>query len=294
MAIRCSLLGHDYGDSEVEREREEQGNEVVVTIREEQTCSRCRKTKLVSENKEVTALTESADEPEPTTQETAGDVTAAPDSGGDAPNTEPAAAEGETPPAGGDGHDAEFVDEEPDDSDEVPAATQEAGAAAEADDEPEMDPEEDDAVILDADDEPEEEPERERAHGEWPDSDDTRADDDEPEEDWPAVEGEDEGYDADTGSGKPEDVEFGGGLRPESGGDADGEAVVERPEQNAETTFTSVDSAPTPVESTGDGSGSQYVCPECAFSAPGTGSSLRAGDICPECRSGYLAEQKQA
>jgi len=178
MAIRCSLLGHDYGDSEVEREREEQGNEVVVTIREEQTCSRCGKTKLVSENKEVTALTESADEP--TTPETAGDVAAEPGSGGDAPTTGPAAAEGETPPAAGDGHDAEFVDEGPGDS-EVPAATRDAGAAAEAGDEPEMDPEEDDAVILDADDEPEEEPERERAHGEWPDSDDTRADDDKPD-----------------------------------------------------------------------------------------------------------------
>jgi len=56
MGFRCSLLGHNYGDSEVEREREEQGSEVVVTIREEQTCSRCGKTKLLSENKEVTSL----------------------------------------------------------------------------------------------------------------------------------------------------------------------------------------------------------------------------------------------
>ncbi|WP_423985358.1 DUF7093 family protein, partial [Haladaptatus sp.] len=28
MGLRCSLLGHDYGESEIEREREEQGNEV--------------------------------------------------------------------------------------------------------------------------------------------------------------------------------------------------------------------------------------------------------------------------
>jgi len=34
MGLRCSLLGHDYGESFVERDREERGNEVVVTERE--------------------------------------------------------------------------------------------------------------------------------------------------------------------------------------------------------------------------------------------------------------------
>lgn len=289
MALRCSLLGHAYGDSDVEREREEQGNEVVVTIREEQTCSRCGKTKLVSENKEVTAIREDGPEgpaPAAGTVDEAEGVAA--DADGDAPeNIDDSADEGV---AAEDGHDAEFVDEGPDDTGEVPAATREAGTATGDDESEEVDPEADDAVILDADDEPDEEPERERAHGEWPDSDDTRAEEPD-EEPWPAVDGEDEGFDAESGSGEPEDVEFGGGLRPESGGAGEGEAVVERPEGSSETTFTSVDSAPTPVESTGGGDGSQYVCPECGFSAPGSGSSLRAGDICPECRSGYLAER---
>ncbi len=288
MAIRCSLLGHAYGDSDVEREREEQGNEVVVTIREEQTCARCGKTKLVSENKEVTAIRESTDEtegPEPAAGTV--DEGVAADADGTAPEEiEDSADEDAT----GGGHDAEFVDEGPDDTGEVPAATREAGTATGDDESEEIDPAEDDAVILDADDETDEEPERDRGHGEWPDSDDTRAD--EPgNEAWPAVDGEDEGFDAESGSGEPEDVEFGGGLRPESGGSGEGEAVVERPEGTTETTFTSVDSAPTPVESTGSGDGSQYVCPECGFTAPGSGSSLRAGDICPECRSGYLAER---
>lgn len=264
MALRCSLLGHAYGDSEVEREREEEGNEVVVTIREEQTCRRCGKTKLVSENKEVTAIREPTEETEP-------DDSDAEDAG-----TEPVDT--------GDGHDAEFVDEGPDDTDEVPAATRDAGTTTD-DDPEEIDPEADDAVILD--DDPEETSDDERGHGEWPDSDDTRTD----EEGWPAVDGEDEGFDAETGSGEPEDVEFGGGLRPESSDTSESETVVERPERRAETTFTSVDSAPTPVESTGSGAGSEYVCPECGFSAPGSGSSLRAGDICPECRSGYIAER---
>lgn len=288
MALRCSLLGHAYGDSDVEREREEQGNEVVVTIREEQTCARCGKTKLVSENKEVTAIRESTDEPggaEPAAG--AVDEGVAADADGNAPEgVEDSAGEDVT----GDGHDAEFVDEGPDDTEEVPAATREAGTATEDDESEEIDPADDDAVILDADDEPDDEPERDRGHGEWPDSDDTRSGEADDEE-WPAVDGEDEGFDAESGSGEPEDVEFGGGLRPESGGSGEGEAVVERPDTPKETTFTSVDSAPTPVESTGSGDGSQYVCPECGFTAPGSGSSLRAGDICPECRSGYLAER---
>jgi hypothetical protein len=33
MGLRC-LLGHDYGETEIEREREEDGDEMVVTIRE--------------------------------------------------------------------------------------------------------------------------------------------------------------------------------------------------------------------------------------------------------------------
>ena len=41
MGLRCSLLGHDYGDSFVERDREERGNEVVVTERELKECARC-------------------------------------------------------------------------------------------------------------------------------------------------------------------------------------------------------------------------------------------------------------
>ena len=40
MGLRC-LLGHEYANREVEREREERGNEVVVTYRTVETCDRC-------------------------------------------------------------------------------------------------------------------------------------------------------------------------------------------------------------------------------------------------------------
>src|SRR6056297_3987610 len=56
MGIKCSVIGHKYGETAVEREREEQGSEVVITIQERETCKRCGKTRVVSENKEVTAI----------------------------------------------------------------------------------------------------------------------------------------------------------------------------------------------------------------------------------------------
>ncbi|RLM56544.1 hypothetical protein DVK02_08555 [Halobellus sp. Atlit-31R] len=56
MGLKCRLLGHAYGEPEVERSREEQGDEVVVTIREVQVCERCGDEQVVSQNKEVTAI----------------------------------------------------------------------------------------------------------------------------------------------------------------------------------------------------------------------------------------------
>jgi hypothetical protein len=55
MGLRC-LLGHDYGETEIEREREEDGDEMVVTIREIERCTRCGKEKVLSENKEITSI----------------------------------------------------------------------------------------------------------------------------------------------------------------------------------------------------------------------------------------------
>ncbi|MFW6018859.1 MAG: DUF7093 family protein, partial [Halapricum sp.] len=56
MSLKCSIFGHSFEESTVEREREEQGSEVVITIREVQTCTRCGERRVVSENKEVTTL----------------------------------------------------------------------------------------------------------------------------------------------------------------------------------------------------------------------------------------------
>jgi rubrerythrin len=291
MGFRCSLLGHNYGDSEVEREREEQGSEVVVTIREEQTCSRCGKTKLLSENKEVTSLATRESDPGDDAQNAGGSDSLLDEAAdGTAASAAPAEVDG-------DGHDAEIIDGGPDD--EAPPATREAASVteSESDEETPVDPEtdpEDDAVILD---ETEDETPRERERGEWPESNDTRRPDagsGSPQQ-WPDVDdGEDEGYDARPDSGKPADVEFGGGLTPESGvpDAADGdERMVESAETPTETGFTSAGNAPSPVDAVGESDASEFVCPECGHTASGTGSSLRAGDICPECKKGYIAER---
>lgn len=60
MGVMCSLLGHDYGDPDVERERTEQGEEVVRTAKRVERCRNCGHTQTVSENKEITTLSAAA------------------------------------------------------------------------------------------------------------------------------------------------------------------------------------------------------------------------------------------
>jgi ssDNA-binding Zn-finger/Zn-ribbon topoisomerase 1 len=53
MGLRCSLFGHDFGDTLTERDRDERGAEVVITVREIRTCRRCGAEEVVTENTEV-------------------------------------------------------------------------------------------------------------------------------------------------------------------------------------------------------------------------------------------------
>jgi|AntDeeMinimDraft_5_1070356.scaffolds.fasta_scaffold15135_2 rubrerythrin len=56
MGLRCSVLGHDYGETGVERERDERGEEVVRTATRVRTCRNCGHERTVSANTEITAL----------------------------------------------------------------------------------------------------------------------------------------------------------------------------------------------------------------------------------------------
>lgn len=330
MGLKCSLLGHDYGDAFVERDREERGNEVVVTERELKECARCGAEKVTAENTEVRSLQSGRDAvAESTSAEPSGPQSgAAAEEPADASasSTEQASAGGGQSAAGGagvdageaggaftspseaiehaeseatgdavgadpDGEDAVILD---DDADDEPGSDQwDDPAEPESDAEPEPEPVEDDAEFVEAGaaggqesvpqaggpggqaGQPEQASQGgdetaaasaggdaavDRSRGEWPD----------PEE------AEDEGFDAGSGADPTESTfEF------------EEDDVVE-----ADTGFTSA--GPLDNDDRADANDLDYTlyCPECGLERYAGGSSLRAGDICPECRRGYLAEDR--
>ncbi|TKX70378.1 hypothetical protein [Halorubrum sp. SP9] len=357
MGLRC-LLGHDFGEPELQREREEEGDEVVTTVKEVKTCARCGETQIVSENTEVTTMEQLADEAAASEAEgvdSAGGSDRGTDAGPAGTPGEAAAADGEEAVADADvaprrgdaddgatGGEGVTLDEEPgaetDDAvilDDGPAADAEAGATdaepatgdadspaapadrpnAAGDSEPdgassprdgdaaaggeEPDAESDDGVILDEDDDAPDD----RDRGAWP-----AVDEDDPDGDertaWPDHGGEDEGFSAAVGEGGDAGVEFGGGLTPEAAeqGETETEAeteYVEAPEDGETAVFdtggegeTGITRGESPeLETMGDDGPTEYYCPECGMVRAADGSSMRAGDICPECKRGYVDER---
>lgn len=160
MSLKCSVFGHSFGDTDVTRDREENGSEVIITVTETETCTRCGETRVVSENKEVTTLETPSDISEDTEEDEPAETDDADLVGEAEPETEA------TPSAGG------GVDSR---NEAGVTATGEQGAVGGS----ETAAEEDDAVILDDDDGDDEE----RAPGQWPqETDDGEIGDDESEE----------------------------------------------------------------------------------------------------------------
>ncbi|TYL38389.1 hypothetical protein CV102_11280 [Natronococcus pandeyae] len=312
MVLRCSLLGHDYGDSDVEREREERGSEVVVTVREYEECTRCSDRHVISENTEVRSLS------------TATGVDSRPDESEPTPAREPA-----SEPDGPDGTDATFIDA---DETEPGAATGEASPPevdtlevdAPADDleiptDENGDPVTDDGEILEDDGTTP----RDREHGEWPDSDDVGppVDAERGPTEWPDDESEPIENDGaeliENGESEPAEnddaelIENDDAVLLDTGTTDDAAATTVETEPapeaaaggppSAEETSTGpgsgierAGSAPTPGSEGGtpaDDSPSELYCPRCEFVAGSDRSSLRTGDICPDCRKGYLGER---
>jgi len=318
MGLRC-LLGHEYANREVEREREERGDEVVVTYRTVETCERCGERRIVSENKEVRPVRNPADETVATGLGGTGGVTPDPDA--------------ETEPPEVDETDVgEVLEEDADDPAPAPSPAvaeesergEEPGPAptgAEADaetgggneDEDEDGDEDgnedrvDDAVILDDDGSS-----VDRGHGEWPGAGaDGDADPDPTAEagtteavddgttvvsggdGWPDPDGEDEGFDAEPGDGTASDVTFGGGLTPEetAGGDATNGTAAAGGGTAAGKQFVAAEEVEPVTGDRTDGE-TEFFCPNCGHSRTAGGSSMRAGDICPDCHQGYIAERE--
>ena len=281
MAIKCSLLGHQFTETEVEEERVEEGSEVVITVREVETCERCGKERVVAENKEVTSIAvegttgtgpDAADEAAGTPADVGRD-----DAG---PNVD--AAEDDAEFVGGgesDGDDAATAGQR--DVDVMTDAEQVAGAGG-ADD---VDASDDDAVILD-------DSETERDPGEWPgDSEDEQATEAEanaaavaPDASAAAREGADEewpdeyGYEEES-SARADEVDW-----PEEDEGA-GEEWTPTEDLTEGIDGAEVEAAGTASTTTPDGT---FACPECGFTTSVEDSSLRAGDFCPDCRRGSL------
>ncbi|RQH03274.1 DUF7093 family protein [Natrarchaeobius oligotrophus] len=310
MVLRCSLLGHDYGESEVEREREERGSEVVVTVQEYEECLRCGQRNVISENTEVTSIVTGPDgDPRPDDSTLDAESESPPEHVGASPDSDaadPHAADSDAAESDAVVVDAEPTDAQPasdraTDPDDVDVPTDDAG-----------DPITDDGEILEDDGDSstvspgDSDAADDRDHGEWPDSDDVGSPEDAVDEpaSWP---------EADDGPVEDEPVEDDAIVleHDESAVDSStgAEAVATESEilnaangvVDSETDDDSASgsgieragSVPTPGE---NGSGradepTEFYCPRCEFVAGDDRGSLRAGDICPDCRKGYLGER---
>ena len=306
MSLKCSILGHRFDETAVERDRQEDGSEVVTTITELETCTRCGETRVVSENKEVRTL----ETPEGAGSEVAGgdaagaktamgtDTTdespggaesadAVADEAGVEDPTDPAADDGEILGAGGDDGDASDAGSvaagdadaaaDTGTADEAGSVDAGAGAADPGEDEAATD----DAVIIDGDTGTERDP------GEWPD--DAESDADEAGSDSGAGAGT-----ADAGSADPGEENW-----PPASSDEDDTAGASGdaawPEETRRDTD---DAAESPLEESASPTVTvpegMYKCPECGFTDEVESSSLRAGDFCPECHRGTLVQDEDS
>lgn len=239
MGVKCSLLGHDYGDSEVERERDEDGDEVVRTAKRVERCQNCGHTRTISANTEVMALEAAAG----VVREPDGTVVAATDGSAMAEEIEGNA----------------VIEPADDDRSAATSETDAASVAPDADGDDTGRTESGDAgttSVIDRIDHSERDgtsQESGRAPGEWPADPETATD------------------------GR--------------GSSAAGTDATDWPGGN--DTETALDEDDTEETTSGKRRtrrrGDTLSCGSCGFASPIADSPLRAGDICPDCGTGYLA-----
>jgi DNA-directed RNA polymerase subunit RPC12/RpoP len=286
MSLKCSVLGHRFDETSVERERHEEGTEVIITITEVESCSRCGESRIVSENKEVTTMEtpDDADTPGAATADAPGD--------GDRDEDDGAAESADVPERG---DDAEIIDagSEPESTAQATARTETAIPDAE-----EGTAEDDDGVIVDSGDsasgaaapddadsptgspDPDDTGAAERGSdgsarepGSWPDE--PESDPGRPEEaaDWP---GDDARSSDDTVTAGAD----GGSIEwPDDGDREDAGVAPEGPD---------LEPVEGPTVTAPEG---MFKCSECGFTTEVEASSLRAGDFCPECHRGTLVQE---
>ena len=280
MSIKCSLLGHSFGETTVEREREEEGTEVVITITEMETCSRCGETRVVSENKEVTAIE--------TPSDIAGDLV---DDESDAAAAEPEPEDGEfESPDDGEADDASDGWDSVDDGVEtepVDTGVGDVGGGGPDEESEPIDPSADDAEIIDDDGDDEAESgdvelDEPTTTVDVPDAESEDAvpgDETDPEEDDGLILGDE---DEETTS---DDREPGAWPEEPDDGDDDWSPETMPVEDDESEVEPAGESAVTVPEG-------EFRCPECGFTTEVESTSLRAGDFCPECHKGALINHR--
>lgn len=107
---------------------------------------------------------------------------------------------------------------------------------------------------------------------------------------WPDPEGDDEGFGAAPADGDRPAVSFGGGLTPDAVDDA-GEYVGHERETATDAEFVSAPDADASDASDAPARRIEFYCPNCGYAESAGATSMRAGDICPDCRKGYIAER---
>ena len=303
MGLRC-ILGHDFGETQTEREREERGDEVVETVTEVRECSRCGQREVVSESTEVTPLDTAAGG-----TGTSGDTT---DAAGPAPGGAGADRPASTGRSGATTDPETGHDPTPSDPAEPTDAVPESDVDVVIDEESEPDPEpEDDAEIIDAEAEPDVSGGDAGDGGDrdpraWPDADHTHPAEADGErvgtDEWPDHDGRGGSVGADDGAS----VAMGETIEREPSVDRAGTA----PEEDVE--FVDADDDPTPETANGTSdvieptetvdpevdlsapareTEREYFCPDCGHAETVGASSMRKGDICPDCLRGYIDER---
>ncbi|WP_256685152.1 DUF7093 family protein [Halococcus qingdaonensis] len=282
MGVKCSLLGHDYGESEIERERDEEGDEVVRTAKRVERCRQCGRTRTISENTEVTTLEAAAGvvrKPDGTVVAATDEAAITDEIDGDVVIESPA---GERPVEGATAVEdptatGEFVSNDESTANDESTSVEPLGAtgigsetshsseiiesvtSSETDDDRVVEDESTGSVDIDRIGHDRKPQRPTRAPGEWPtdpDEDGATADDT-----------DDAGSLADGGAAVaswPETDE------PEAVADDEAEATTRGKRQSRRP-------------------GDTLSCGSCRFTNLVADSPLRAGDICPDCGSGYLA-----
>ena len=172
MGLQCSILGHAFGDAEVEREREQQGSEVITTEREVERCRRCGTERVVSESTEVAAVVDASDVGLDD-DAASGEAEAAPGNAGGADDSGGFAGAVERSDASPPGSDASPPDPAASPAgvnDDPTPSGPDADGDPPIDDGSDRDPAEEDAEILTDDGD------AERAPGQWPDDAEAEAD----------------------------------------------------------------------------------------------------------------------